>query len=140
MKIAVTSQNFRTITPHAGKTRRFLVYEVGPNSEVAENERLDLDKMMTMHEFRGNHDAHPLDQMDVVIAGSAGTGFVQRLHARGVRVVVTGETDPLQAITDYLNDRIKPPAPHSCNHHNHQHHHTHQGIPVMKGNDGNQAQ
>lgn len=24
MKIAVTSQNFRTITPHAGRTRRFL--------------------------------------------------------------------------------------------------------------------
>ncbi|MEW8693532.1 MAG: nitrogen fixation protein, partial [Candidatus Thiodiazotropha endolucinida] len=27
MKIAVTSQNFRTITQHAGKTRRFLIYE-----------------------------------------------------------------------------------------------------------------
>jgi len=27
MKIAVASQNFRTVTPHAGRTRRFLVYE-----------------------------------------------------------------------------------------------------------------
>ena len=26
MKIAVTSQNFRTITGHAGKTRRFIIY------------------------------------------------------------------------------------------------------------------
>jgi len=27
MRIGVTSQNFRTITGHAGKTRRFLVFE-----------------------------------------------------------------------------------------------------------------
>jgi hypothetical protein len=27
MRIGVTSQNFRTITGHAGKTRRFLVYQ-----------------------------------------------------------------------------------------------------------------
>ncbi len=137
MKIAVTSQNFRTITPHAGKTRRFLVYEIDPSGEVIEGERLDLDKMMTMHEFQGNQDAHPLDEMDVIISGSAGAGFVQRLHARGVRVVVTGETDPMQAIADLQNDRIKPPAPHSCNHHNHHHSHTHHGIRVVKGSEGN---
>ena len=28
MRIGVTSQNFRTITGHAGKTRRFLIYDV----------------------------------------------------------------------------------------------------------------
>lgn len=116
MKIAVTSQNYRTITGHAGKTRRFLVYEATPGGIAVETDRLDMDKMMTMHEFRGNHDAHPLDQMDVLITGSAGAGFIQKMFSRGVGVVVTGEEDPIQAVKDLMNNRIKPPAPDSCNH------------------------
>lgn len=122
MRIAVTSQNFRTITPHAGKTRRFLVYEVDGDDEPVETGRLDLDKMMTIHEFHGNDAAHPLDEMDVLITGSAGAGFVQRLHSRGVQVVQTGEKDPMQAIADLRNGQIKPTDPHSCNHHHHHHH------------------
>ncbi|HKJ77206.1 MAG TPA: nitrogen fixation protein, partial [Gammaproteobacteria bacterium] len=42
MEIAITSQNFRTVTGHAGKTRRFLVYEAGPGQEPVEVDRLDL--------------------------------------------------------------------------------------------------
>ncbi len=126
MKIAVTSQNFQTVTPHAGKARRFLVYEVNPDGEVIETGRLDLDRVMTIHEFRGSGDAHPLDQMDILITGSAGAGFVQRLNLRGVRVVLTSERDPLQAITDLANNQIKPPSPLACNHHHHhQHEHCH---------------
>jgi predicted Fe-Mo cluster-binding NifX family protein len=30
MRIAVSSQNFRSITSHAGKSRRFIVYELTP--------------------------------------------------------------------------------------------------------------
>ena len=30
MRIAVASQNFRTVTGHAGKSRRFLVFDVAP--------------------------------------------------------------------------------------------------------------
>ncbi len=125
MKIAITSQNFRTVTPHAGKTRRFLVYEISPEGEPREVGRIDLDQSMTIHEFGGRADAHPLDQMDVLITGSAGAGFVQKLQERGVQVVVTGETDPVQAIADLRGNRVKPPSPHSCNHHHH-HPHGHQ--------------
>ena len=32
MRIAVTSQNFKTITGHAGKSRRFLIYDLEPGS------------------------------------------------------------------------------------------------------------
>ncbi|MES9818387.1 MAG: hypothetical protein ABW155_17235 [Candidatus Thiodiazotropha sp.] len=34
MKIAVISQNFRTITQHAGNTRRFLIYKQDPLTAV----------------------------------------------------------------------------------------------------------
>lgn len=121
MKIAVTSQNFRTITPHAGKTRRFLVYEVHAAKEPVEIGRLDLDKMMTIHEFRGFEGDHPLYQMDLLITGSAGAGFVRKLQSHGVQVVVTGERDPVRAIVDLQSNRVNPPFSSACNpHHDHQ--------------------
>jgi len=111
MKIGVTSQNFRTITGHAGKTRRFLIYESEDASDFKEIERLDLPKEMSMHEFRG--DRHPVDDLDVLITGGCGEGFIRRMSARDVRVIATGETDPSKAVADYLAGRsLAPPERH----------------------------
>jgi predicted Fe-Mo cluster-binding NifX family protein len=115
MKIAVTSQNFRTITGHAGKTRRFLVYEdseQGPQ-EVA---RLDLPKELAFHEFHGSG-PHPVDGVDVLITAGCGEGFVRRLAGRGIRVVATGESDPLAAVRLVIAGQpLPPPAPDDHHH------------------------
>lgn len=117
MKIAVTSQNFRTITPHAGKTRRFLVFEKDPVSgQARELARLDLPKTMSMHEFEGVD--HPLFEMDYLIAGSGGQGFIRRLADAGVEVVLTSEEDPLSAVQRLIEGKpLAPPAPHDHAHH-----------------------
>jgi len=94
MKIGVTSQNFRTITGHAGKARRFIVYEAS-DGDVAELERLDLPKEMAMHGYQGAE--HPVDQLDVLITAGCGDGFKRKMAARGIHVVTTSETDPEQA-------------------------------------------
>lgn len=107
MKIGVTSQNFRTITGHAGKTRRFLVYEAGMDGSVQEAERLDLPKEMSMHEFRGG--GHPLDALDVLVTGGCGQGFMRRMATRGVRVIATGETDPAKAVDGVVAGAELPP-------------------------------
>lgn len=73
MKFAVASQNFRTITPHAGKTRCFLLFEAEPGMAPTETGRLDLPKDMAFHNFAGG--PHPLDVVDTVIAGSAAPGL-----------------------------------------------------------------
>jgi len=101
MKIAVTSQNYRTITPHAGKTRRFLVYEAAPDQEPIEVDRLDLPKEMSLHEFHGD-ETHPLYAVDVVIAGSFGVGFSRRMAKHGVLAVATKESDPVTAVENFL--------------------------------------
>lgn len=120
MKIAVSSQNFRTITGHAGKTRRFLIYEANSNSEPAELERLEIPQEMTFHELRGSEVVeHPLDQVKVLITGGAGPHFVQRLEQRGIQVCITGETDPLQAVKDFLANTLV--MENHCNHHDHSH-------------------
>lgn len=119
MKIGITSQNFRTITGHAGKARRFLIYEPRTNDQLNEAERLDLPKEMCLHEFRGN--SHPIYELDVLITGGCGQGFARRLAAFGVDVLATGETDPVKAATDYLAGRpLPPPVPQD---HDHSHGH-----------------
>ncbi len=110
MRIAVTSQNFKSVSGHAGKSRRFIVFRAAPPADPVEVERLDLPLEMSMHEFTGG--AHPLDEMDLIITASAGQGFVAKMAQRGVQVIVCGESDPHQAVLDYLDGMVKPAAPH----------------------------
>ncbi len=112
MNIAVTSQNFRTITGHAGKSRRFLVYSSKPEGEWVESDRLDLPKEMSMHEFKGG--SHPVDAFDVLITESCGVGFIRKMSMRGVTVLTTSETDPAKAVKIFTSGETLPPAiPHS---------------------------
>lgn len=113
MKIAVASQNFRTVTPHAGRTRRFLMYEAEPGAAPVEAGRLDLPKELAIHDWHGTG-PHPLDDADVVIAGSCGPGFEKRMAARGIIALATSETDPARAVSAYLAGTLAPPAGQGC--------------------------
>ncbi len=106
MKVAVTSQNFRTITGHAGKTRRFLIYEVNDAGMPQELERLDLPKEMSMHAWQGG--PHPLDVADVLITAGCGDGFVNKMAMRNIRVVRTSATDPLAAAAAVIEGKPLP--------------------------------
>ena len=121
MRIAVTSQNFRTITSHAGKCRRFLILGLNPQGELVELDRLDLPKEMSMHEFKGLN--HPIFSSDVLLTGSAGQGFIRRLMQHQVQVLCTSETDPYAAARAVLDGKPLPAAEEHT-HHNH-------GGPVM---------
>ena len=80
MKIGVTSQNFRTITGHAGKTRRFLILGQDEAGKPIELERLDLPKEMSLHEYHG--DSHPIFQVDLLVCGSCGKGFIHEVESQ----------------------------------------------------------
>jgi predicted Fe-Mo cluster-binding NifX family protein len=108
MKIGVTSQNFRTVTGHAGKTRRFLVYIADIDGNWKESERIDVPKEMSMHEFRGDH--HPIDDLDVLITAGCGNNFINKMAVRGVEVITTSETDPQTAVDTWAAGDILPPA------------------------------
>jgi predicted Fe-Mo cluster-binding NifX family protein len=100
MKVAVTSQNFRTVTGHAGRARRFLIYDVQPHAEPVEVARLDLPQEMCMHAFHGS-ERHPLDDVDVILSAEFGDGFSRRMARRGVVAAVTTTTDPARAVREY---------------------------------------
>jgi predicted Fe-Mo cluster-binding NifX family protein len=121
MRIAVTSQNFRTITGHAGKTTHFLVFDASPDAPLEAARELALPPELMMHAFRGQAD-HPLRHVDAIITGGCGEGFVRRLGAWGVRVAVTGEADPAVAVQAFLRGELAAPAPgddHGHHHHGH---------------------
>jgi predicted Fe-Mo cluster-binding NifX family protein len=114
MRIAVTSQNFRTITGHAGKSRRFLIYEADADGNPTEVDRLDLPMDLSLHDYHG--DDHPLFELGLgaIVTQGAGHGFVQRMARHRIQVHTTSATDPLQAVTAILGGQPLPAAaPHS---------------------------
>lgn len=110
-QIAVTSQNFRTITGHAGKTRRFIIFSENSEGQWQESNRLDLPKELSMHEFKGKQ--HPIDDMDMLITAGCGAGFIRKMSARGIEVITTSESDPLVAVNRvYMGLALAPAEPH----------------------------
>lgn len=100
MKTAVTSQNRRTITEHAGKCRKFWVYDI-VQGQVAGKTLLELPLEPSFHQS-ALHAPHLLDGIQVLIARGMGPGFYHRLAAKGITALTTVETDPDQAVAAYL--------------------------------------
>ncbi|MGF1658625.1 MAG: NifB/NifX family molybdenum-iron cluster-binding protein [Rubrimonas sp.] len=115
MRIAVASQNFRTVTAHVGRTRKFFIFEASPGEAPREIERLKLPMGMALHDFHGDG-PHPLYEIAAIIAGGVGEGFRRRMAARGVAALATSETDPARAARDFVEGRLAPAAPHDHDH------------------------
>lgn len=111
MKIAVASSDFAKVTGHAGRARKWLVYEADAEGAVTgEPSRVELSAEMVFHHWQDDA-PHPLDGIDAVIAQSAGDGFLANMRKRGIEPVMTAETDPAKAVRDFLADRVTPPKP-----------------------------
>lgn len=120
MRIAVTYQNKKNITGHAGKTSRFLIYNI-ENGEIVNKSLLELKKEDILHnrfhESQNPWAEHPIFEVDVVITGGAGMGFVNRLGRMNTQVVITDETDPDQAVKLLLERKLQSKSPGQHHHH-----------------------
>lgn len=125
MKIAVCSQNRKEVTGHAGKCRKFWIFNI-ENDSVTRKELVELPIEQSLHELGHNHTdpafVHPAFAADVLIAGGMGFGLFNRLQMNGTRGVVTPEKDPDKAVEDFLNGTLTEEAPHAHGH-GHDHHH-----------------
>lgn len=109
MKIAVTSQNRKTITGHAGKCRKFWVF-VTENNKIIDRDLLELPKEQSFHES-SPHEAHPLDDIDILITAGMGQGLVMRLERNGIKGLMTNESDPEKAVLLYLTGSLETVLP-----------------------------
>jgi predicted Fe-Mo cluster-binding NifX family protein len=96
LRIAVSSQDRRTITGHAGRCRKFWVYEIR-GSKV---ERKTLRELMPEQALHSSPlgDGHPLDDVHVMITAGMSPFLYQRLQQGGIRPFVTEEADPDEAV------------------------------------------
>lgn len=119
MKIAVASQNRKTVTGHAGKCRKFWIYDID-GSLVLDKALLELPLEQSFHE--SGHDApHPLDDVNVLISGGMGQGLQFRLKQKGIQALATPETDPDRAVAAWLAGDLEelPAETHEHGHHQH---------------------
>ncbi|MDD3020016.1 MAG: NifB/NifX family molybdenum-iron cluster-binding protein [Alphaproteobacteria bacterium] len=102
MKIAVTSQNYRTVTNHAGKCRKYIIYEIDEANHANEIERLNLPQDLAFTNFRG--ESHPLDQVNVLLSLSFGREFLRKMKDRGITASIAKSDVIIEAIESYLKN------------------------------------
>lgn len=110
MKVAVATSDFAKVAGHAGRARKWLVFDVDADGHVGEPSRVELEHDNVFH-YAEDGRPHPLDGIDALIAQSAGDGFLKNMEKRGIKPVLTAETDPAKAVTDYLAATLSPPKP-----------------------------
>jgi predicted Fe-Mo cluster-binding NifX family protein len=132
VKIALASQNKKSITGHTGHCQNFWMYESN-GTEIIDKKLLELS---AEHSFHNSHaDApHPLDDVQVLICGGMGKNLQHRLEKRGIEAVITKETDVEKAVAAYLDGSLvrEEAECHEHEHeegHQHRHQHRHQHHP-----------
>lgn len=100
MKIAVTSQNRKTVTANAGRCRRFWLYEIEDKS-IKNKTLIDLAIDQSFHATEGKGSPE-LQGIHALITGGMGENLIQRLKSNGIDGVITEETDPDVAVDAYL--------------------------------------
>lgn len=107
MKIAIATKGHATVSGHAGQTPTWLVYDCTPGQPLSAAQALTLQKNQLFHHFN-DEGPHPLDGVEIVVAASAGDGFVRHMQRRGAQVLLTGETDPAAALKKILAGEALP--------------------------------
>ncbi|PPD34568.1 MAG: nitrogen fixation protein [Methylomonas sp.] len=112
--IALAVGNNGSLTPHAGRALRWLVYAVSGDSEPSLAWTHDLTDTGCLHEWhvRGDGNRHPLHDVDVAIAGSAGDGVIRNLLQRNTELLTTAEVSPLKALAAYQAGTLAEGLPH----------------------------
>lgn len=117
MKIAVSSNNQTDITGPAGHCLQFWIYDMDAVTEDESKKLLQLTKEQSFHAASAS-DPHPLDEVQVLISSSMGTGLARRLESKGIKPIVTPEIDPDAAVAAYLVGSLITGTPE-------EHEHTH---------------
>ena len=119
--IAITSQNKKRITKHAGKCDFLYIYTIN-DKEILSVETLELKENEKLHSiFHGLSDISesPIFKYDILLTGSIGPGAVAKLKNKGVLAYSVNERDPKTAVEKFIAGTLEVfthNPKHSCNH------------------------
>jgi predicted Fe-Mo cluster-binding NifX family protein len=123
MKVAIASDDGKTVGSHLGRARGFIIYETGPGQV---RRRHYLENTFTGH-ARGlsgaGHEAdrhgpilEALSGCKAVIAHGMGRRIRADLAAAGIEAYIVDETDPDVAIGEYLRGELVDHPERGCDH------------------------
>ncbi len=123
MKIAIASDDGKSIASHFGRTRGFVIFEVNEGQVKSEEYRLNT---FTGH-ARGLEGAgHELDRhtpildalkdCKAVISHGMGRRIYDDLREAGIEAFITDEIDVKRAIELYINDNLIDQPEKGCSH------------------------
>jgi predicted Fe-Mo cluster-binding NifX family protein len=108
MKIAVASKdNWSLVAGHAGKAHDWLVFDCQLGAPLPAPQRVVLTDAQLPHNFKDDG-PHPLHGVEIVVAASAGDGYIRHMQKWGTQVLLTGETVPLAALQKIIAGEALP--------------------------------
>jgi predicted Fe-Mo cluster-binding NifX family protein len=108
MKIAVAStDDWTKVCGHAGKARHWLLFDCQPGQAMPTPLQVLLSEAQLPHHFKDDG-PHPLHGVEIMVAASAGDGFIRHMQSWGAQVLLTGEAEPLQALQKILAGEALP--------------------------------
>ena len=85
------------------------------SNKIVRKELLELPREQSFHES-SPHESHPLDDIDLLIAGDMGLGLMRRLERKGIKGIVTKEDNPEKAVLLYLGGSLEKEQPNLHHH------------------------
>ena len=101
MKIAITSQNVRSVTAHAGRCRKFWIYDITKVGSQINKQFVELGIDETLHSMK-EHLPEKLLGLNVLITMNLGDSLRTKLSSAGVLTHVTDEPSPDHALLKFL--------------------------------------
>ena len=103
--VAVATDENGDIATFAGRALTWQIYSVNGMHEISLCWTVNLTEFGSMHKWHVNFfdsDNHPLHQVDVAIAASAGNGVADNLAKRDTVLLTSDRKNPRDAIIEYL--------------------------------------
>jgi predicted Fe-Mo cluster-binding NifX family protein len=123
MKIAIASDDEKTVSQHFGRTRGFVIYTVNGSQPVRLEYRANT---LACHGEEAGHDANEGERhaqkanafadCGVVIAGGMGPGMRQALKRAGIQSIVTDQETVEGVVNALMIGLLVDAANHECCH------------------------
>jgi len=108
--IAITCQNRKEVSGHAGRCRNFFIYTID-DDKIRSKELLELHKEKALHEAFHNPELvgqpHPIFDVDIFFVGGIGMGAINKLKIHNVDTYIIRETNPDTAVDKFLTGTLE---------------------------------
>ncbi len=112
--VAVTSQNKKTVTNHAGRCTNYTIFTI-ENDKISDTRMVELKDnetlRFTFHDDENTNPKNLLFDVDILLSGSIGKGVIEKLTTQNVAAYIIKEKDPTLAVEKLINGTLEAFAP-----------------------------